>query len=88
MVKISEEYRIIKYRTMCIMVLSTVLVGAANSVDPSKFGDDGEASATRWMCLLAFLTFINLKVLVVDVDVYDHVSSDCIGSALLFSAEK
>ena len=88
MVKISEEYRITKYRTVCIMVLSAVLVGAANGVDPSKFSNDDEASATRWMCLLAFLAFINLKVLVVDVDVYDHVSSDRVGSTLLLSAEK
>lgn len=54
------------------MVLSAVLVGAANGIDPSKIADVGARQTTRWCCMLAFLTFINIKVLVVDVDVYDH----------------
>ena len=46
------------------MVLSAVVVGAANGIDPMKF--DGEQQGwVRFSCLAGFLIFINLKVLVI-----------------------
>lgn len=71
LVKVSQEYAVSKYQTVCVMVLSATFVGAANGLDPAKLPVESRSIA-RISCLLGFLTFINLKVLVVDADVFDH----------------